>query len=299
MGSVAAIDIGTNTVRLLIQAFDGTQLAREVAITRLGQGVDDTGVLGSEAMARTLAALDQYAALIREQGPQRLRIIATSAARDAKNRDEFFCAVERLLGQQPELLSGDSEARLSFAGATSGRGDHGPHVVVDIGGGSTELAFGRSAVESAISLNVGAVRITERHLRHDPPTPSQLAAALTNLSDELTRATEFRAVPDNTVWLGVAGSVTTIAAHAAGLKRYDPGITHGMQLSRADVAASLERFSKLPVAERRGLLIEPKRAETIVGSCLVLQAVFTAFDLELMTVSETDILDGIAASLLG
>lgn len=299
MGSVAAIDIGTNTVRLLIQSFDGAQLAREVAITRLGQGVDDTGALGSEAMARTLAALDRYAALIREQGPQRLRIIATSAARDAKNRDEFFSAVERLLGQPPELLSGDSEARLSFAGATSSRADHDPHVVVDIGGGSTELAFGRTAVESAISLNVGAVRITERHLHHDPPTPSQLAAALSNLADEFARATAFRAVPDDTVWLGVAGSVTTLAAHAAGLKQYDPGITHGMQLSRADVAASLERFSKLPMAQRRGLLIEPKRAETIVGSCLVLQAVFTAFDLEFITVSETDILDGIAASLLG
>jgi exopolyphosphatase/guanosine-5'-triphosphate,3'-diphosphate pyrophosphatase len=299
MGSVAAIDIGTNTVRLLIQSVQGTQLAREIAITRLGQGVDVTGVLTSEAMVRTLEALGAYAALIREHRPQRLRIIATSAARDAKNRDEFFAAVEQCLGQQPELLSGDSEARLSFAGATLGRDDRNPAVVVDIGGGSTELAFGRISVEHAISLNVGAVRISERHLHDDPPTPSQLAAAHANLAEEFAHAAAFRALPSDTIWLGVAGSVTTIAAHAAGLRKYDPGVTHGMQLSRAQVTASLEQFSRLTVAERRELLIEPKRAETIVGSCLVLQSVFTAFDLRAMTVSETDILDGIAASLLG
>jgi exopolyphosphatase/guanosine-5'-triphosphate,3'-diphosphate pyrophosphatase len=299
MGSVAAIDIGTNTVRLLIQSVEGVQLAREVAITRLGQGVDVHGALAPEAMARTLAALEHYAALVREHGPQRLRIIATSAARDAKNRAEFFNAVEQLLGQQPELLSGDSEARLSFAGATMGpQRNNGPKVVVDIGGGSTELAFGHDSVEQAISLNVGAVRISERHLHDDPPSKAQLDAALENLAAEFARALAFKSLPADTVWIGVAGSVTTIAAYVAGLTAYDATVTHGTRLSHADVASSLERFSSLPVAARRPLLIEPKRAETIVGSCAVLHAVYDAFRLRTLTVSETDILDGIAASLL-
>lgn len=299
MGSVAAIDIGTNTVRLLIQSFEGAQLAREVAITRLGQGVDVSGALALDAMARTLAAIERYATLIAEHRPERLRIIATSAARDAKNRDEFFAAVEQRLGQTPELLSGDSEARLSFAGATLGsKGDSSPKVVVDIGGGSTELAFGRDSVEQAISLDVGAVRITERHLRDDPPSKTQIDAALANLAAEFSRAAAFRSLPTNTVWIGVAGSVTTIAAHVAGLKTYDAAVTHGTQLSRASVRSSFEHFSGLPAAARRQHLIEPKRAETIVGSCAVLYAVYAAFGLDLMTVSETDILDGIAASLL-
>lgn len=298
MGSVAAIDIGTNTVRLLIQTFEGVQLAREVAITRLGQGVDVHGALAPEAMVRTLAAIDHYATLIREHRPERLRIIATSAARDAKNRDEFFNGVAQRLGQAPELLSGDSEARLSFAGATSTLEGKQPRVVVDIGGGSTELAFGHDSVERAISLNVGAVRITERHLRDDPPSRNQLDAALGDLAQEFALATGFQDLPANTVWIGVAGSVTTLAAHAAGLTKYDPAVTHGMSLSCEAVAASFQRFSGLAVTERRGLLIEPKRAETIVGSCLVLQAVFNSFALEAITVSETDILDGIAASLL-
>jgi exopolyphosphatase/guanosine-5'-triphosphate,3'-diphosphate pyrophosphatase len=299
MGTVAAIDIGTNTVRLLIQSSTGEQLAREVAITRLGQGVDVNGVLAAEAMDRTLAAIDRYRDLIQLHRPERLRIIATSAARDAGNRDEFFNAVAQRLEQAPELLSGDSEARLSFRGATLGsQHDAGPRVVVDIGGGSTELAYGRADVEQAISLNVGAVRITERHFRSDPPSPQQLAAALQGLVQEFTRAAEFRGLPKGTEWIGVAGSVTTIAAYRAGLRQYDPTVTHRMRLSRADVAATFQHFSSLPAAERRVCLIEPKRAETIVGSCAVLQAVYDAFDLEVMTVSETDILDGIALSLL-
>jgi exopolyphosphatase/guanosine-5'-triphosphate,3'-diphosphate pyrophosphatase len=144
---------------------------------------------------------------------------------------------------------------------------------------------------------VGAVRISERHLGDDPPSRSQLDAALSDLEAEFAGATAFRDLPANTTWIGVAGSVTTIAAHASGLSKYDPAITHGMQLSREAVTASYERFSRLPVSERRSLLIEPKRAETIVGSCAVLRAVFSAFELQVMTVSETDILDGIAASL--
>jgi exopolyphosphatase/guanosine-5'-triphosphate,3'-diphosphate pyrophosphatase len=250
-------------------------------------------------MARTLAVLEQYQALISQHRPERLRIIATSAARDAKNRDEFFTAVQQRLGQPPELLSGDAEARLSFAGATLSlkRGDEA-RVVVDIGGGSTELALGRDSVEQAVSLNVGAVRITERHLCDDPPTHDQLDAALDDLCREFASAAAFRGLAADTQWIGVAGSVTTIAAFVAGLKKYHPTVTHRMLLSREDVTSTFERFRSIPVAERRELLIEPKRAETIVGSCAVLHAVFTAFDLEFMTVSETDILDGIAASLL-
>jgi len=299
MACVAAIDIGTNTVRLLIQSIDGMQLAREVAITRLGQGVDIAGALAPEAMARTLQAIDRYGELIAQHQPQRLRVIATSAARDAQNRETFFEAVKERLRQVPELLSGDSEARLSFAGATLGlKQDDEPRVVIDIGGGSTELAFGHTSVLHAISLDVGAVRITERHLHDDPPSAIQIDAALGDLARELGKAERFRSLPAATQWIGVAGSVTTIAAHVAGLKKYHPTVTHRMLLSRDDVASSFEQFRSLSVAERRPLLIEPKRAETIVGSCAVLQAIFTAFDLDFITVSETDILDGIAASLL-
>ena len=299
MDCVAAIDIGTNTVRLLIQDTDGPALVREVSITRLGQGVDVHHTLAPDAMERTLSALRQYATLIQRHRPARLRIIATSAARDASNRDTFFTAVAQLLGQAPELLDGDSEARLSFAGATLGHpSSTATQVVVDIGGGSTELAAGKGTVERAISLDVGAVRISERHFHHDPPTAQEVDAALADTKRNLARAEPFRSFATTAEWIGVAGTVTTIAAYVAGLRSYDAAITHRMRLLRADVAQTFEQFQTLPVVARRTLLIEPKRAETIIGSCAVLWSIFGHFNLHEMIVSETDILDGVAQSLL-
>lgn len=304
MSRVAAIDIGTNTVRLLVLDGAGHTLTRELAITRLGEGVDTSGVLASAAIERTCTALAEFAGSLQQHRPERLRVVATSAARDAGNREDFFSRVEQLLGCKPELLAGQTEASLSFAGATAGRQQGSPSVVLDIGGGSTEFALGQTAVQQALSLNIGSVRISERHLHHDPPTKDELAAALAELAERLEAAAGLRrrlSEPDwrGVEWVGVAGSVTTLSAFAQGLQRYQPELTHGARLTSGEVADALQRLSLLNTAARRPLLIEPKRAEAIVGGALVLQAVFSYFSLSSVTVSETDILDGLAASLLG
>jgi exopolyphosphatase/guanosine-5'-triphosphate,3'-diphosphate pyrophosphatase len=298
MTCVAAIDIGTNTVRLLIQSQAGHPLARELAITRLGDGVDKSGVLDEAAMVRTLAALETFAQTIAVHQPSRIRIVATSAARDAQNRDDFFARVAATLGSAPELLDGQTEGTLSFRGATFDlTRTTRPRVVVDIGGGSTEFAMGRADVEMALSLNIGSVRLSERHLHSDPPSAAELAAARADLQALLQQAQSF--LPYSSAqWLGVAGSVTTIAALAAGLKQYDPTVTHAMTLTKAAVDHSAKTLSSLTVEARRPLLIEPKRAEAIVGGALVLQGIFDFFKLNQIRVSETDILDGLAQSLL-
>jgi exopolyphosphatase/guanosine-5'-triphosphate,3'-diphosphate pyrophosphatase len=304
MSRVAAIDIGTNTVRLLILDGAGGTLTRELAITRLGEGVDTSGVLAPAALDRTCTALAQFARSLQQHRPERLRVVATSAARDAGNRDDFFARVEQILGCKPELLAGQTEASLSFAGATLGRHQGGPSVVLDIGGGSTEFALGHREVQQALSLNIGSVRISERHLHHDPPSTQELAAAQAELAERLEAASGLARrlrEPDwrGVEWIGVAGSVTTLAAFAQGLRRYQPEVTHGARLTAREVAEALQKLSALDTAARRPLLIEPKRAEAIVGGALVLQAVFSYFELNAITVSETDILDGLAASLLG
>ncbi|HTM45066.1 MAG TPA: Ppx/GppA phosphatase family protein [Polyangiaceae bacterium] len=296
---MAAIDIGTNTVRLLIQSQAGHPLARELAITRLGEGVDKTGVLDEAAMGRTLSALETFAQVMTVHQPGRIRVVATSAARDARNRDDFFARVATAVGSAPELLDGQAEATLSFRGATLDlTRTTRPRVVVDIGGGSTEFAMGRADVEMALSLNIGSVRLCERHLHSDPPSAAELNAARADLHSTLQQAQAFLPYGASAQWLGVAGSVTTIAALAAGLKHYDPTVTHAMTLTQAAVDHAVKTLSALTVAARRPLLIEPKRAEAIVGGALVLQGIFDFFKLKQMRVSETDILDGLARSLL-
>jgi exopolyphosphatase/guanosine-5'-triphosphate,3'-diphosphate pyrophosphatase len=298
MGSVAAIDIGSNSVRLLIADASGAELCREMNITRLAEGVDQNAVLGEEAMARTLQVLDQYAALMAKHGAQRVRVTGTSAARDARNRDDFFQRVERSVGSPPELLSGHAEAALAFAGATADRQrDEGPFVTLDIGGGSTEFAFGVDAPEASISLNVGCVRVSERFLASDPPAPAELGAAIAFVRGLLEQVDREVPVRRAHTWLGMAGTVTSLAARDAGLLRYDPNVTHGYRLRRDNVEALHAELAAQPAADRAKLLLEPKRAGVILGGSVVLIEVMRFFDLESIIVSERDILDGLAASM--
>jgi len=298
MSSIAAIDIGSNSVRLLIVGAAGAELCRETHITRLAEAVDQTGRLAESAMHRTLAVLERYAEASQRAGVRRLRMTGTSAARDAENRALFFERVQRVLGQEPELLSGEQEAALAFAGATHGREPSaGPFVTLDIGGGSTEFAYGQTAAESSISLDVGCVRLSERYFKSDPPSPGELAAARELLWREFARVD--RAVPWRRArtWLGLAGTVTSLAARDAGLPRHDPSVTDGYVLSRERVLALHEQLLALPAAGRARLLLEPQRASVILGGSIVLVEVMRYFDLPRITASERDILDGLVASL--
>jgi len=308
MSSVAAIDIGSNSVRLLVVGSAGAELCREMAITRLAEGVDRSGRLAPEAMARTLEVLAQYAALMRQHAVSRVRVTGTSAARDASNREEFFERVERCVGSRPELLTGNAEARLAFAGATADQpATAAPLLTLDIGGGSTEFAIGGGALGAdapvlhdaldSISLNMGCVRVTERFLHSDPPAAPELDAAAVFVRAELQRADAEVPCRRARTWLGLAGTVTSLAARDAGLERYDPSVTHGYRLSRASVEAIHTELAARPVADRAALLLEPKRAGVIVGGSIILREVMRHFDLAHITVSERDILDGLAASI--
>lgn len=268
-------------------------------ITRLGQGVDATGSLHPDAIGRTVAVLERYAQVMKMHGVGRVRATATSAARDAANRDDFFGAVRVAIGHDPELLSGDEEARLSFFGATCDLPPElGPFLVFDIGGGSTEFARGVSRPEQHISVNMGGVRITERFLHSDPPTAAEVEAARRNirsLLDEVARTVDVRAAK---TWLGLAGTVTTFAARLAGLLRYDPTVTHGFVLERAQVSEFVSVLLSHTTEQRKTLIMEPKRAAVIIGGALVLDEIMTQFDVQRVRTSERDILDGLAASLL-
>ncbi len=296
--SVAAIDIGTNSVRLLVLDAAGHELERVMRMTRLGQGVDVSGMLAPEAIARTLAVLTDYATLLGNHGVTRVRAAATSAARDAKNGAEFFDAAEAALGVRPELLSGDAEARLSFDGATYGlpRGD-GPFLVIDLGGGSTEFVLGSEQPEAALSLQMGCVRMTERHLRADPATAAELAACEADVRARLAPLRPAIDVKQARTVVGLAGTVTALSAMQLGLTTYDASRTHHSRLSAAQVSTLCARLAAATVAERRMLLVEPKRAEVIVGGALVLSTLMSELGLGELLVSERDILDGLAASL--
>ena len=308
MSSVAAIDIGSNSVRLLVVGPEGAERCREMHITRLAEGVDQGGRLGAEPMARTLDVLAGYATLLRQHAVARVRVTATSAARDAQNRDEFFERVERSVGSRPELLSGGAEAALAFAGATADQpATAGPFLTLDIGGGSTEFAFGHSAVRSdvlgsgapecSISLDMGCVRVTERFLRSDPPAPTELDAASAFIRTQLERADAAVPCRRAKTWLGLAGTVTSLAARDAGITHYDPSVTHGYRLARSSVETLHRELASRPATRRIELLLEPKRAGVIVGGSIILVEVMRHFGLHHITVSERDILDGLAASL--
>ncbi len=300
---VAAIDVGTNSTRLLVAEQSGDSfrsIDRRMTITRLGQGVDRTKALNHEALERTLATIADYAAACGEYGVQRMRVTGTSAVRDARNRDEFFVGVKTLTGQDAELLSGDEEARATFLGATTDLAIGGQKLVVDIGGGSTELILGDTAPEGLVSLDIGCVRMFEKHLHSDPPDETELAALREEVSAALKDASDALTVPVGTQLIGVAGTVAQLAVLKTGIPVYDPDVTHHAVLSHGDVRKLARRLRTLPYEQRKRIAgLEPGRVDVIVAGAEILQLVMETFDAPELTASEKDILDGLVMQLLG
>ncbi|MFF0288311.1 exopolyphosphatase [Streptomyces sp. NPDC005262] len=312
MTRVAAIDCGTNSIRLLVADADPatgelTELDRRMEIVRLGQGVDRTGRLAPDALERTFAACRRYAAVIKEHGAEKLRFVATSASRDAENRDEFVRGVLDILGVEPEVISGDQEAEFSFEGATkelAGR-DHlaKPYLVVDIGGGSTEFVVGDDRVLAARSVDIGCVRMTERHLVRDgvvtdPPTPAQIAAIRGDIDAALDLAEESVPLTEAATLVGLAGTVTTVAAIALGLQEYDSEAIHHSRISFEQVQEITGRLVTSTHAERAAIpAMHPGRVDVITSGALVLLAVMKRTGAREVVVSEHDILDGIGWSI--
>lgn len=300
MTVVAAIDCGTNSTRLLIS--DGTTtLERRMVITRLGEGVDKTGKLDPAAIARVTAVLRDYKELMDSHGVTKVRATATSAARDASNRDEFFSAAEAALGVVPELLSGDEEGQLSFAGATAELDPFdGPFLVVDIGGGSTELVVGGTSAEAGKSLQIGCVRITEQFLHSDPPQPEELANAVGYVRDSLEELrAELPALDGGRVMVGLAGTVSAVAAIEQGLHEYDRDKIHHFTLTKAAAEDVFRTVATEKLSDRiHNPGLERERADVIVGGAVVLVAVMRVFGFTECLVSESDILDGLVASML-
>lgn len=312
MTRVAAVDCGTNSIRLLVADADPvtgelTDLERRMTIVRLGQGVDRTGRLAPEALERTFAACREYAELIKEHGAERLRFVATSASRDAENRDVFVRGVLDILGVEPEVVTGDQEAELSFTGATkelAGRTDlRRPFLVVDIGGGSTEFVVGDDHVRAARSVDVGCVRMTERHLVRDgavsdPPTGEQIAAMRADIEAALDRAGETVPLREAHTLVGLAGSVTTVSAIAQDLSAYDSGAIHHSRVSVERVREISAWLLRSTHAERAAVpSMHPGRVDVIGAGALVLLAVMERIGAHEVVVSEHDILDGIAWSV--
>jgi exopolyphosphatase/guanosine-5'-triphosphate,3'-diphosphate pyrophosphatase len=299
---VAGVDCGTNSIRLLVaDLHDGgkTDLHREMRVVRLGQGVDRTGVLAPEALERTAVAMADYAAVCRDLAVEHTRFVATSATRDAANRQDFVDLVQRTMGVAPEVVSGDEEGELSFLGAAAGLDPAGaPFLVMDIGGGSTELVLGTTHAEAARSVDVGCVRLTERTLHDDPPTAEQVAAARADVDRALDLAAEVVPVGKARTAVGLAGSVTTVAGLALGLPSYDAERIHLSRVTVEQVREITARLLAMTRAERAALpVMHPGRVDVIGGGALVLLAVMERYGLPEVLVSESDILDGIALSL--
>jgi exopolyphosphatase / guanosine-5'-triphosphate,3'-diphosphate pyrophosphatase len=295
---VAAIDCGTNSIRLLVADLDGaglTDVTRRMEIVRLGQGVDRTGVLAPEAIERTRVALVDYAKEIDRLGATRVRMVATSASRDARNAADFRAMVTDVLGTPPEVVTGDEEARLSFTGAVRGL-PPARYLVVDIGGGSTEFVVGSSTVDAAVSVDIGCVRMTERHLRSDPPTPAEIAAARTDIEHAVDAALATVGKEPNVV--GLAGSVTTVTAVSIGLGTYEPQLIHHAQLSTVDSTRIAAELLAMTRAQRLAMpVMHPGRADVIGAGALILATILERAGADGCIASEHDILDGIAWSL--
>ncbi|WP_026212392.1 Ppx/GppA phosphatase family protein [Longispora albida] len=298
---VAAIDCGTNSVRLLIADLRGgalSELVREMRIVRLGEGVDRTGRLAPAAIERTRLALEEYAGLIKEHGADRVRMVATSASRDAENAGEFVAMVRSVLGIDPEVVSGDEEARLSFTGAVRGLETEGPYLVVDIGGGSTEFVVGDREVESAISVDIGCVRMTERHIHADPPSTVELADATADITATVERALGAVGGGRGLTLVGLAGSVTTIAGIWLGLTRYEPKSIHHAVVPAAGVADVVDRLIGMDHDTRLAIpIMHPGRADVIIAGGLILRTIMERTGAGAVIASESDILDGIAWGL--
>lgn len=310
---VAAVDCGTNSLRLLVAevapagAAAGASLVeldRRMEIVRLGEGVDRTGMLDPQALARTEAVLAEYARVVADLGAERVRMVATSATRDAGNREAFVEMVTRVLGVAPDVVSGETEAALSFLGATAGSGQAAqlasPVLVVDIGGGSTELVLGEPgrAPTAARSMDIGCVRLTERHLRGDPPEEAEVAAATADIEAALDDAAATVDLGSARTAVGLAGSVTTVAAAVLGLATYDRHRIHGARLPLGQVRSACRMLLGASRSQRRALgFMHPGRVDVIGGGALVLDRVLARLAVDELVVSEADILDGIALSL--
>jgi len=304
---VAAIDCGTNSIRLLIADIKNgklTDVVRTMVIVRLGEGVDKTGEFSQAALTRTFAAIETFALLISQHQPKRVRFVATSASRDVSNRSEFMDGVLSRLGIEPDIISGDEEAELSFLGATADLVNEkepptAPYLVVDIGGGSTEFVLGTTGPTAAISTNVGCVRMTERHLISDPATPQEIAAAIADIDAAIDLA--YLSVPISQAHslIGLAGSVTTVAAIALGLSEYDSTAIHGSRISAPDVHRTTEELLAMTRAQRAQLgPMHEGRIDVIGSGALVLDRIMIRTGLGEVVVSERDILDGIARGLI-
>jgi exopolyphosphatase/guanosine-5'-triphosphate,3'-diphosphate pyrophosphatase len=299
---VAAIDCGTNSIRLLIADIDGKnfrEVVRDMEIVRLGQGVDETGQFHPDAIARTLAAVDKFAAEIAKRGVEKIRFCATSATRDATNRHLFVDGVRERLGIELEVISGDEEAALSFAGAIKDLDpSNGPFLVVDIGGGSTEFVFGTSTVEAARSVNIGCVRMTERHFASDPATPEEIESARTDIQAAIAQAAAVVPIAQAKTLVAVAGTATTVAAGALDLAEYDRYAIHLSRISAQQTHDAATMFATSTREQRLALgYMHPGRVDVIAAGSLVLSEIMKATGASEFVASESDILDGMAFSL--
>ena len=314
MTRVGAIDCGTNSIRLLIADVDPdsgmlTDLVRRMEIVRLGHGVDKTGFIAADAMARTLAQAREYATQCSDLDVERVRFVATSASRDARNAQEFVVGVRHAFaafGVAPDVVTGHEEASLSFHGATGdlrAKGIPGPYLMVDLGGGSTEFVRGTDDVQQAQSVDVGCVRMTERHLRSDPPTSSEIAAAVVDVEAAIDQAAEVVGFKGISTLVGLAGSITTITAHALRLTRYEPEKIHLSQLPAAQVIDACTSLLSMTRAERAGLpFMHAGRVDVIGAGGLVWSTIVRRLQRDAaitqVVTSEHDILDGIALSIV-
>lgn len=302
---VAAIDCGTNAIRLLVASVDADgrldEHVRQMRIVRLGEGVDVTGEFAPAALERTMTVVDEYSRIVADHHVEAVRFVATSASRDVRNRDAFVAGVRDRLGVSPEVISGQEEAELSFAGAVRGLPPGlvaAPALVVDIGGGSTEFVLGDARPSAAVSVDVGCVRMTERHLHGDPPTQNEIAAAESDILAAVDRAFAEVPVAEARTFVGVSGTVTTMSAMAMGLPEYDAARLHGSTMSAAEVEDVAARLLGMRGDQRAALpFMHPGRVDVIGGGALVLRTIVRRGGFATVVVSETDILDGIVYSL--
>lgn len=307
MGRYAAIDCGTNAIRILIaDVVDGrvVDVEREMRTVRLGEGVDATGEFTQAALERTFAACDEYSQLLADNPVDALRFIATSASRDVRNREQFVDGVRERLGVEPEVIAGSEEAELSFLGAVRGIDPsllRDPVLVADIGGGSTEYVLGSAAtgtITALTSVNVGCVRMTERHLLSDPPTLEEIPAAVADVDAQIEKVMQVIPPGSFETFVGLAGSVTTVAAMAMDLPEYDAAAIHGSVITRAQVKSVTTRLLDMTRAERAAFgFMHPGRVDVIAGGALVLCRTMQAYDLDEVVAGETDLLDGIVYRL--
>ena len=302
MSRVATIDCGTNSIRLLIADItDGNfrEIIREMEIVRLGQGVDATGQFDPEAVERTLSATRKYADLIRSKGVEKIRFCATSATRDASNREIFIDGVKEILGIEPEVIPGSEEAALSFIGATKElKHAEAPYLVVDIGGGSTEFVLGTEEVKYAKSVNIGCVRMAERHLKVSPPKPLDVQNAIADIDKAIFEASHIVRLTEAKTLIAVAGTATTVAAAALNLDQYDRYAIHLSRIPTEKVLEVAQRFSLMKREELAALpYMHPGRVDVIAAGAIVLSRVMVATGAKEFVASESDILDGMAWSL--